>query len=58
MGALQNEQRVLRAAVEAELTSCKSACAAALDSSQASTRPNAVSGPCPHCSHLDWQGAC
>ena len=34
MGALHNEQRVLRSAVEAELASARSACAAALDSSQ------------------------
>ena len=34
MGALQNEQRVLRAAVEAELANARSSCAATLESAQ------------------------
>lgn len=34
MGALQNEQRVLRAAIEAELATARSSCAATLESAQ------------------------
>ena len=36
MSSLHNEQRVLRSAVEAELSSARSACAAAIDSAQVS----------------------